>query len=150
MKDLTLTAKDVGNKQLSVEVTDEAIPYHKLGPGNPITHFGQLYLFECDLEDCGYTMAETKFRMMKDSWFVLIRYYLRVDNVVVRIFDTRLYHELGSNYILREFKHQECDFATLKESGFHPTSDWMLSPTQADQVAKIMGERLKITEKLLF
>ena len=42
---------------------------------------------------------------MSDSWFVLVRYYLRVDNVVVRIFDTRLYHEFGTNYILREFKH---------------------------------------------
>jgi type 2A phosphatase activator TIP41 len=86
-----------------------------------------LYLFECDLEDCGYTMAQARFRVMPDSWFVLVRYYLRVDNVVVRIFDTRMYHEFGTNFILREFKHQECDYQTLLLAGFKPTSEWMLS-----------------------
>jgi len=64
---------------------------------------------------------------MANAWFILIRYYLRVDGVTVRLLDTRLYHEFGTNYILREFKHQESDFNKLRESGFNPSSDWMLS-----------------------
>lgn len=88
-------------------MTTEQIPYEKLGPDNKILHSGHMYLFECDLEDCGYMMSMVRFRAMKDSWFFLVRYYLRVDNVCVRIFDTRMYHEFGTNYIIREFKHLE-------------------------------------------
>lgn len=64
---------------------------------------------------------------MPNAWFVLVRYYLRVDNVVVRLFDTRLYHEIGTDYILREFKHQEGSYDALKKAGFNPSSEWMLS-----------------------
>lgn len=95
---------------MRVELTKQGIPYEKLGPENPIRHFGSLYLFETDLEDCGYTMAQVRFRVMPNAWFVLVRYYLRVDNVVVRLLDTRLYHEFATNYILREFKHQEANY----------------------------------------
>lgn len=42
--------------KITVELTDEEIPYSRLSPQNPIVNFGQLYLFECDLEDSGYTM----------------------------------------------------------------------------------------------
>ena len=77
---------------ITSEMSDESIPYNKLGPDNPIRHFATLYLFECDLEDCGYTMSQIRFRVMEDSWFVLLRYYLRVDGVTVRLLDTRLYH----------------------------------------------------------
>lgn len=40
---------------------------------------------------------------MKDCWFALIRHYLRVDDVVIRIYDTRLFHDYSTDYILREF-----------------------------------------------
>ena len=40
-----------------VELTDEQIPFHLLGPDNPILHGGQIYLHEADLEDTGYTMG---------------------------------------------------------------------------------------------
>ncbi len=32
---------------------------------------------------------------MKNSFFVLLRYFLRIDNVLVRINDTRFYHEVN-------------------------------------------------------
>jgi hypothetical protein len=34
-------------------------------------------------------------RVMKNSFFVLLRYFLRIDNVLVRINDTRFYHEVN-------------------------------------------------------
>ena len=42
---------------LKVELTEQQIPFDRLGQQNPIIHFGQVYLFECDLEDSGYMMA---------------------------------------------------------------------------------------------
>ena len=96
------------------EITDEEIPYDRLGPENPIVHHGQIYLFECDLEDLGYTMGQCRFRVMNDSWYVLLRSYVRVDGVKVRIMDTRLYHDFSSNCILREFTHREANYEELR------------------------------------
>ena len=43
--------------KITIEIGDYQIPYEKLGPENPIRHSGMHYLFETDLEDCGYSMG---------------------------------------------------------------------------------------------
>jgi hypothetical protein len=88
---------------IRVESTEEGIPFERLGRDNPIIHFGEVYLFEDDLGDQGYTCCNLRFRVMKDCLYVLVRYYLRVDEVLVRIFDTRIFHSFDKNYIIREF-----------------------------------------------
>lgn len=96
--------KDGPTDTLSLVATPEAtIPFNMLSPDNPIKHFGQVYLFETDLEDCGYSMSMVRFRVMADCFYILLRYYLRVDGVSVRIIDTRIFHEFGQDYIHREF-----------------------------------------------
>ena len=47
----------ISGNDFKLEVTDETIPYQKLSPVFPILHGAELYLFECDLEDSGYTMS---------------------------------------------------------------------------------------------
>jgi hypothetical protein len=47
-------AKPTTGSSIKIEITDIQIPYEKLGPTNPILHHGTAFLFECDLEDCGY------------------------------------------------------------------------------------------------
>ena len=90
--------------KLRLEKTPEAaIPFDMLSPENPIKHFGEIYLFESDLDDCGYTMSKIRYRVMKDCFYILLRFYLRVDGVKVRIFDTRIFHEFGKDFIHREF-----------------------------------------------
>lgn len=79
------------------------IPVTKLGPENPIRHYGEVLLFEDELGDKGYSKANVRFRVMDDCFFVLMRSYFRIDNVLARILDTRIYHEFGSNYIIRDF-----------------------------------------------
>ena len=85
------------------QVPEVTIPFDKLGPENPIVHFAEIHLFECDLEDCGYTMSKVRYRVMADCFYVLLRFYLRTDGVSVRIFDTRIFHEFGTDFIHREF-----------------------------------------------
>jgi type 2A phosphatase activator TIP41 len=48
-------------------------------------------------------MSEFRFRVMNDCFFGLLRCYLRVDEVMIRIYDTRIYHTFGSNFIIRDF-----------------------------------------------
>lgn len=44
---------------------------------------------------------------MPGSFFILLRYFLRIDNVMLRVNDTRMYHEFGNDYILREYTSRE-------------------------------------------
>lgn len=53
---------------------------------------------------------------MPSSFFILLRYFLRVDNVLIKINDTRLYHELDNNYIIREYTSREAKVDELKVS----------------------------------
>lgn len=51
---------------------------------------------------------------MPSGFFVLLRFYLRVDDVLIRINDTRLYYEKDNNYILREYTSRESKTKDLK------------------------------------
>lgn len=113
-------------------------------------HSGQIYLFECDLEDSGYTMGQCRFRVMNDCWYVLLRSYVRVDGVCVRVIDTRLFHDLNTRCILREYTHREASFDELRQLGFSLSSEWMLSQTQADEVAPTTPIRTKVNDKITF
>lgn len=44
---------------------------------------------------------------MPDSWYLLQRFWLRVDQVHLRAFESRFFHDLSTNYILREFSARE-------------------------------------------
>lgn len=45
---------------------------------------------------------------MPSSFFILLRYFLRVDNVMVRVNDTRYFHDFSTNFVLREYTNKEC------------------------------------------
>jgi len=92
-------------------------------------------------------MSQVRFRVMKDCWYVLLRSYVRVDGVRVRILDTRMFHDFGSAknganpVILRQFTHQESTYELMKAKGFHPSSEWLLDPNQADICARFVDEQ---------
>jgi type 2A phosphatase activator TIP41 len=51
---------------------------------------------------------------MPDCIFVLARFFLRIDGVLLRIYDTRVYHEFRTSIVVRErvereAKHGEVD-----------------------------------------
>lgn len=79
------------------------IPLHKLGQENKIIFYKQGSIYEDELDDNGLIQYEYKFRSMASSWFGLIRCYVRVDDVIVMILDTRLYWEEGWDKVARQF-----------------------------------------------
>lgn len=50
---------------------------------------------------------------MPTSFFLLLRYFLRVDKVMVRLNDTRVFHEFEKNYIIREYTSRESGMKEL-------------------------------------
>ena len=51
---------------------------------------------------------------MPHSFFILSRLFLRVDNVLFRIHDVRIYHAFGSGEIVREVSGMEAEYADVK------------------------------------
>ena len=51
---------------------------------------------------------------MASGFLVLQRFFLRVDGVLVRINDTRLYHAAQTDYLLREYTSREAKIQDLR------------------------------------
>ncbi|XP_044078400.1 TIP41-like protein isoform X2 [Siniperca chuatsi] len=79
--------------QIKVTKTAERIDMEKLKAREQIMFFDEVLLFEDELHDHGVSMISVKIRVMPTSFFLLLRFFLRVDGVLIRINDTRLYHE---------------------------------------------------------
>lgn len=85
------------------------IPFDLLGEDNPILHYGEVVLFEDELGDKGFSRVNVRFRVMADCFFILLRSYTRVDHVMVRILDTRIFCRLSDDLtspieIIRDFQ----------------------------------------------
>ena len=50
---------------------------------------------------------------MPSGFFILLRFFMRVDGVLIRCFDTRYYYEIENDYILREYLERESPMPTL-------------------------------------
>ncbi|XP_054710061.1 TIP41-like protein [Uloborus diversus] len=100
--------------KIQVEPTEERIDIEKLKVKSEILFYEDVILFEDELADNGIAQFTVKIRVMPDSFFVLMRYFLRVDNLIIRIIDTRIYYEEGTNHLLREHMTKESKIKDLK------------------------------------
>lgn len=96
-----------------VEETDERIDVNKLKVKEEILFYDDVTLYEDELADHGTAQYSVKVRVMPKSLFILARYYLRVDGVLARINDTRVYYELNKRYLLREYTNREAKLSSL-------------------------------------
>ena len=106
--DWTFTTTYSGTmSNFEVQETSERINMDKLRRRDKILFYHDLTLFEDELHDNGIAVCSVKIRVMPTSFFILLRYFLRIDGVMLRINDTRIYHEFGHNYLLREYTTRE-------------------------------------------
>ena len=52
---------------------------------------------------------------MKDCFYGLNRSYIRVDNVAIRLLETRFFHDFNTEYILRQFSHKEISYQEMED-----------------------------------
>ncbi|XP_011345432.2 TIP41-like protein [Ooceraea biroi] len=115
--DWTFTTNYTGTVSgFEVSETNERIDMDKLRQRDKIMFYHELTLFEDELHDNGIAASSVKIRVMPSSFFILLRYFLRIDNVMLRINDTRIYHEFGKNYLLREFTSREAKVQDIRVS----------------------------------
>lgn len=97
----------------TVEETSERIDINRLKVREEILFYDDLTLYEDELADHGHAQYSVKVRVMPSSFFILARFYLRIDGALVRINDTRVYHELNRRYLLREYTNRESKLENL-------------------------------------
>lgn len=79
----------------------------------PILFSSEVILFEDELDDNGVASYKVRIRVMPNCFFILARFFLRVDGVIVRIFDTRYFHRFGSSAVVRESISREGSIPTI-------------------------------------
>ena len=83
-----------------------------------ILWFDEIDLYEDDLHDNGVAKLFIKVRVMPSCFFVLHRFWLRVDNNFARVYDTRCYHRFGESSVLFETRFSESTYEDMRSRGF--------------------------------
>ncbi|GAA5958576.1 hypothetical protein JCM21900_003985 [Sporobolomyces salmonicolor] len=86
----------------------------------PILFFDEVPLFEDELGDNGIAELTVRVRVNATCLYILSRFSLRIDRVLFRHFNVRLYHAFGSSEIVREIKGREASYEAVK-SRLRPT-----------------------------
>ncbi|GAA6023741.1 hypothetical protein JCM10207_000242 [Rhodosporidiobolus poonsookiae] len=95
----------------------------------PIFFFDEVPLFEDELGDNGIADATVRVRVNSTSFYVLARFFLRIDGVLFRLYDVRLFHAFNSGEIIRQTKGREAPYSLLRERLLGPRRSPGLSPS---------------------
>ncbi|GMK54677.1 hypothetical protein CspeluHIS016_0112630 [Cutaneotrichosporon spelunceum] len=103
----------------SFEASDTAeIPLRLLARQDPvrdrILFYEDVGLFHDELHDHGESILNVRLRVMPHSFFLLSRLFVRVDNVLFRIFDVRMYHAFDTDEVVRECTGLEAEYDAVK------------------------------------
>lgn len=77
---------------------------------------------------------------MPSGFYILLRFFLRVDNVMIRMNDTRFHYETGKDYILKEYTSREATYDRLK----HVPPALYISPNDLADHLPINLQKLEI------
>ncbi|KAE9618676.1 hypothetical protein Lal_00047960 [Lupinus albus] len=138
------------NRNLHWEECKEQIDVATLASKEPILFYDEVVLYEDELADSGVSLLSVKVRVMPSSWFLLLRFWLRVDGALIRLRETRMHCIFGGSTnptILRETCWRESSFQDLSAKGHPFDSDvYTDDPSIISQRLPIIMQR---TQKLV-
>ena len=98
------------------QITNRHIPLELLKQPDPILFFDEAMLYEDEMADNGITMLSCKIRVMPKRLLLLCRFFMRLDNVLVRIRDTRVYIEFETGEVIREYVAKEEKYEIVRQA----------------------------------
>lgn len=101
---------------LTFHPTTTPIPLELLKRPDPILFFDELVLYEDEMADNGITMLSAKVRVMPDRLLLLVRFFLRLDGVLIRLRDTRVFVEFATGQVLREYTAREAPYEEVRQA----------------------------------
>jgi type 2A phosphatase activator TIP41 len=96
--------------------TDTPIPLELLKRHDPILFFDEVMLYEDELADNGIAMLSCKIRVMPQRMLLLSRFFMRLDGVLFRIRDTRVYVEFATGEVIREYTAREEKYEVVRRA----------------------------------
>ncbi|XP_075478172.1 TIP41-like protein [Primulina tabacum] len=136
-------ASEENNRSLHWEDCQEQIDMAALAAKEPILFYDEIVLYEDELADNGISLLTVKVRVMPSGWFLLLRFWLRVDGVLMRLRDTRMhciFRESNEPIVLRESCWREATFHAMSSKGYPKDSAAYSDPG-------IISERLPIVRR---
>jgi type 2A phosphatase activator TIP41 len=120
--------------------SSHSIPMAELTRPDPIIFYAEIPLFEDELHDNGSSNLLVRIRVMPTCIFILSRFTLRVDNVLFRTHDTRMYHSFSSTppSVIRQTSGWEAPYDRVKRQ--LPRRDDLTPLTDPNFVANILTE----------
>ena len=91
------------------------IPLELLKRPDPIRFFDEVMLYEDEMADNGITMLSCKIRVMPERLLLLCRFFMRLDNVLLRIRDTRIYVDFLTGQVIREYQAREEKYEVVRQ-----------------------------------
>ncbi|KAG8956613.1 hypothetical protein FRC04_000091 [Tulasnella sp. 424] len=128
------------------ENPSHSIPLAQLSRRDPILYYAEILLYEDELHDNGSSRLVVRLRVMPTCLFILSRLTVRVDGVVFRTFDTRIYHSFepdphstsATPHVVRECSGWEAPYDTVKRHLPNPND---LTPlTDANFIAQVLTQ----------
>ncbi|BAE65364.1 unnamed protein product [Aspergillus oryzae RIB40] len=130
----------------SFEPTTKSISLELLKRPDPILFFDEVILYEDELADNGITMLSCKIRVMPARLLLLSRFFLRLDNVLFRLRDTRVYIDFENKEVIREFQSKELDYETVRQTLTTTRDDVpavMRDPNRLSEILPLREKRLE-------
>ncbi|KAG6017075.1 hypothetical protein E4U54_008453 [Claviceps lovelessii] len=144
----TVTTTTTTPEQLTLTPSPEAkMPMELLKRRDPILFYDEVVLYESELDDNGISIYSVKVRVHEERMLLLCRLFMRLDNVLVRIRDTRVFVDFPSQHVIREYTAKEASFQDVKRklylSGLSPDeiTIGMRDPNQLDPLLGIVEQR---------
>ncbi|KAJ5102895.1 TIP41-like protein [Penicillium argentinense] len=120
------------------EETTKQIPIELLKRPDPILFFDEVVLYEDELADNGIAMLSCKIRVMPERLLLLTRFFMRLDHVLIRLRDTRVYIDFENREVIREYQSKECEYEKVRQ---------MLAGTR-DDIPALMRDANRLSELL--
>ena len=125
------------------------IPIELLKRPDPILFFDDVMLYEDELADNGIAMLSCKIRVMPARLLLLCRFFMRLDNVLVRLRDTRVYIDFDKKEVIREYSAKEEEYDKVREilaSRRDDVAAQMREPNKINDLLPIVDESLEIVK----
>ncbi|GAO48814.1 TIP41-domain-containing protein [Saitoella complicata NRRL Y-17804] len=119
--------------------TSDNIPLDKLKQPDPILFYDEADLYEDELHDNGASLLNVRVRVMPQRMLLLARLFMRLDGVVCRIRDTRVYVDFETDDVLREYTAKEGSYDDVKRR---------VPPWKAEETGVLMNDPMWVAEQL--
>ena len=126
------------NPAFSFRPTATPIPLDLLRRPDPILLYDDVPLYEDEMADNGITSLDVKIRVMPARLLLLCRFFMRLDGVLIRVRDTRVYIEFSTGQVIREYVAREEEYEAVRERLASGREDVLVAMRNPGRMAEIL------------